>query len=66
MNQKQLFPLALFLAYEKREREFREAAEARRVSRPARASVRRSVGRSFVRFGQRLAGEPSLKPVRSR
>ena len=66
MNDKQLFPLALYLANAERERQLRDAAFARRVPRRPRASVRRTVGRSVVRFGQRLAGEPNLKPVRSR
>ncbi len=66
MNEKQLYPLALYLANADRERELRLAASARRAPRRPRPSVRRSVGRSFVRFGERLAGEPNLKPIRSR
>ena len=66
MNEKQLFPLALYLANDSRERERRAAASARRAPRAPRATVRQSVGQSFVRFGQRLAGEPNLKPIRSR
>ncbi len=66
MNEKQLYPLALYLANADRERELRLAARARRAPRRPRSSVRMSVGRSFVRFGERLAGEPNFKPVRSR
>jgi hypothetical protein len=66
MNDKQLYPLALYLANAEREREIRYAARARSARRRPQRSVRQSVGRSFVRFGQRLAGEPNLKPIRSR
>ena len=66
MNEKQLALPDLYLAYDKREREFRAAALERSVPRQARPSVRRSVGQSFVRFGVRVSGEPNLKPVRSR
>ena len=49
----------------------REAAADRRGrrpgSRPARPSAaRRRIGRSMVRLGTRLAGDPSFTPVRSR
>jgi len=66
MNEQRMFPLALWLANADRERERRAAANARRAPRTPRATVRQSVGQSFVRFGQRLAGEPNLKPIRSR
>ena len=57
----------LRLAQERREEQFREAAEARRFARPSqRPSVRRAVGQSLVRAGERLAGEPPLGLARSR
>jgi hypothetical protein len=31
-----------------------------------RRPVRRWIGRQLVRFGSRLAGEPSMRPVRAR
>jgi hypothetical protein len=66
MNEKQLYPLALYLANDRREREFRDAERQRSVARQPRASARWFVGRSVVRLGERLAGESVLKPVRSR
>jgi hypothetical protein len=66
MNEKQLALPDLYLAVDRREREFRAVELERSVSRKSRPSVRRSVGLSFVRFGERLSGEPNLKPVRSR
>ena len=42
---------------------FRLAEEARRRSRP---SLRRSVGRSMISIGRRLAAEQPARPVRSR
>jgi hypothetical protein len=57
--------------YERRVDELRRESESRRVHRqhslPAgRRSVRRAVGRSLVRFGSRLAADPTITPVRSR
>jgi hypothetical protein len=57
--------------YERRVDELRRESESRRVHRqhslPAgRRSVRRAVGRSLIRFGSRLAADPSMTPVRSR
>jgi len=66
MNEKQLYPLALYLAKARREDELREAEDIRRLPRQPRPSVRRSVGQSLVRLGERLAGEPNLKPARFR
>ena len=66
MENRPLFPLALYLANEAREREMREAARARRVPRRPRRSVRLAVGQSLVRVGERLAGEPSYGLARSR
>jgi len=54
---------------EQREREFRQADLVRRVrvNRSGSSnSVRQAVGRSFVRLGERLAGESSLELARSR
>jgi hypothetical protein len=54
---------------EQREREYRQA-ELARLARSRRSessySVRQAVGRSFVRLGERLAGESSLELARSR
>ena len=43
----------------------RQAANDRRFRRPA-TSVRRALGTSIVRFGTRLAGEPTYELARSR
>jgi hypothetical protein len=66
MNDKSFYPLALYLAYASRERDLRAAADERLAPRKPRASVRRSVGQLIVQFGERLAGEPALKPARFR
>jgi hypothetical protein len=66
MNEKHLFPMALYLAKARRDDELREAADVRQLPRHARPSVRRSVGQSLVRLGVRLAGEPNLRPARFR
>ena len=66
MNNPQIYPLALYLANDAREREIRAAERARLVPSQPRQSVRRSVGRSIVRIGARLAGEPSLELARFR
>jgi hypothetical protein len=66
MNEKRLFPVALYLANDRREREFLANERERSVVRQPRPSVRRSVGQSIVRFGERLAGEAYPAPVRSR
>ena len=66
MNNRPMYPLALYLANDAREREIRVAERARRVPVQPRQSVRQNVGRSIVRIGARLAGEPSLALTRSR
>jgi hypothetical protein len=66
MNNRPVYPLALYLANDAREREIRAAERARRLPVQQRQSVRRSVGRSIVRIGARLAGEPSLELARFR
>ena len=66
MESKTLYPLALYLANDAREREFNAAARARLVTRLPRRSVRQAVGRSLVNVGARLAGEAPLELARSR
>ena len=66
MNNRPMYPLALYLANDAREREIRVAERARRVPVQPRQSVRQNVGRSIVRIGARLAGEPSLELARFR
>jgi hypothetical protein len=66
MNNRPIYPLALYLAIDAREREIRAAERARLVPVQPRESVRRGVGRSIVKVGARLAGEPSLELVRFR
>ena len=66
MSNRQLYPLALYLANDAREREIRAAERSRRVPVQPRQSVRRNLGRSIVKIGARLAGEPSLELARSR
>jgi hypothetical protein len=48
-----------------REDQLRQAAISRRFETPA-PSIRRAVGTRIVRFGTRLAGEPSYGLARSR
>jgi hypothetical protein len=55
----------LRLVKEMRATQIREASDARRFGR-SRPSIRRAIGASLVRFGSRLAGEPSYQLVRSR
>jgi len=50
---------------------WRDAAADRRGRHPGRrtarpSAARRRIGRSMVRLGTRLAGDPSFTPVRSR
>ena len=66
MENRQLNPLALYLANDAREREFKAAARARLVARVPRRSVRQAVGRSLVNVGARLAGDAPLELARSR
>jgi hypothetical protein len=53
------------LARERIEREIATAALLRQARQPSR-SFRQAVGRRVIRFGARLAAEPSLESVRSR
>ena len=66
MENRPLFPLALYLANAARDRELHAAAQARLAPRQPHRSVRRVVGQSLVRAGERLAGEPSLELARLR
>jgi hypothetical protein len=66
MENRRLFPLALYLVNDAREREFRAAARARQVARQPRRSVRQAVGQSLVRVGERLAGDQSFELARLR
>ena len=66
MENKTLYPLALYLANDAREREINAAARARLVERVPRRSVRQAVGRSLVNVGARLAGDAPLELARSR
>ena len=66
MENQRLYPLALYLANDAREREIRAAERARLVPVQPRQSVRQNVGRSIVKIGARLAGEPSLELARFR
>ena len=53
------------LAQERIEREI-ATAELLRRGRQSSPSFRRAVGRRVIRFGARLAAEPSLESARSR
>jgi hypothetical protein len=53
------------LARERIEREIATAALLRQGRQPS-LSFRQAVGRRVIRFGARLAAEPSLESVRSR
>jgi hypothetical protein len=57
--------MRLDLARERRARDIEEAARMRLIgSRPM--SLRRSLGYSIIRIGERLAAEPSLELARPR
>jgi hypothetical protein len=66
MENRSIYPLALYLANDARDREMRDADRARRVLSQPRRSIRQAVGQSLVRVGARLAGEPSLELARFR
>ena len=55
----------LQLSQERIERDIQHAANSRRAAR-SDTSIRRSVGHRIIRFGERLAAEPSLELARSR
>ncbi len=56
---------ALDVARERQQRAIEQASVDRRHQRP-RSSIRRSVGRRVIAFGQRIAAEPSPQLARSR
>ena len=55
----------LQLSQERIQRDIEHAANSRRAAR-SDTSIRRSVGHRIIRFGERLAAEPSLELARSR
>jgi hypothetical protein len=64
-GQQQLQIVQSLIAYQQElAREVRRTAQ--KPSSTNRRSVRRSVGQSLVRLGERLAAEPSLTPTGSR
>jgi hypothetical protein len=66
MENRPLYPLALYLANAARDDDLRAAADARRAPRRPRRSFRQAVGQSLVRAGERLAGEQSFELARFR
>ena len=57
--------ISLELARERREDEIREAALRRLVAKES-TSLRRSIGRTIIRIGERMAAEPSISLARPR
>ena len=57
--------IQLRLINEMRAEQIRQAAISRRFETPV-PSIRRAIGTSIVRFGTRLAGEPTYGLARSR
>ncbi len=59
---------ALLIAHEMRRRDIDDAVRARSLRRAAVPSqpLRRAIGRSIIRIGERVAAEPSFQPARSR
>jgi hypothetical protein len=58
--------LELALAREFQHREIERQARERRMPSAPRSSIRRTVGRRVIAFGQRIAAEPSLELARTR
>ncbi len=56
--------IRLHLAHERRQRDIEEAARERLLD--PRPSLRRSLGHSIIRIGERLAAEPSFELARPR
>ena len=54
--------IRLHLAHERRQRDIEEAARERLLG--SRRSLRRSLGHTIIRIGERLAAEPSLELAR--
>ena len=50
---------------ERTEREFALAAARRLTAPEPTRSIRRAIGRRFIRIGTRIAAEPSFESVRS-
>ena len=57
--------IQLRLINDRRAEDMKQAAISRRFETPA-PSIRRAIGTTIVRFGTRLAGEPTYSLVRSR
>jgi hypothetical protein len=60
---------SVWIANQLRRWEMAEAAwvrSARQTSQPRPQPVRRAIGRSIIRIGERVAAEPSFRPARSR
>jgi hypothetical protein len=60
---------SVWIANQIRRREMAEAAwvrSARQTSQPRPQPIRRAIGRSIIRIGERVAAEPSFRPARSR
>ena len=57
--------ISLELAQERREDAIREAAQRRLVGEST-TSLRRTIGRTIIRIGERMAAEPSLSLARPR
>ena len=60
---------SVWIANEIRRWQMAEAAStrrARRTSVPRPQPIRRAIGRSIIRIGERVAAEPSFRPARSR
>ena len=55
----------LDLARERREDQIRDAARQRLIGSQS-PSLRRSIGRTIIRIGERMAAEPSMPLARSR
>jgi hypothetical protein len=51
---------------EERESRLRRTSLPTQEHEHARRRLRRWIGRRMVRFGHRLAGEPTMRPVRAR
>ena len=57
--------IQLRLINDRRAEDMKQAAISRRFETPA-PSIRRAIGTTIVRFGTRLAGEPTYELARSR
>jgi hypothetical protein len=57
--------ISLELAQERREDAIREATQRRLVGEST-TSLRRTIGRTIIRIGERMAAEPSLSLARPR